>query len=77
MEDDTRERPRETEVMALLEQVICTAEKAQSFVQDDGRISGTDSEKMLDLMMHIRSLSLEIDHLMVRPAIGVLFTLDR
>lgn len=71
--DDALLRPRETQVMALLEQLIHHAEEAQKFIQDDSRITGeSDREEIRDRMVHIRSLTLEIEHLLFdRPRRGV------
>ncbi len=65
--DDAARRERETEVMALLEQLVHAAEEAQSFIQDDSRISGRgDITAILERVMHIRAITLEIEHL-IRP----------
>lgn len=50
-------RPTEMAVMALLEQVIVEAERAQTLVQDDGRVTGEDDRRaILDHVMRIRAL---------------------
>jgi hypothetical protein len=60
-------RPEESEVMALLEQVISTAEDAERYVQDDSRITGrSDRREIIDRLHHIRALTLEIEHLIER-----------
>lgn len=60
--DDALRRPQETEVMALLEQVIHLAEEAQGLIQDDSRITGeSDREEIRDRMLRIRGLSLEVE----------------
>lgn len=63
---DAIDRPREAEVMALLEQILVLVEQAQKYIQDDGRITGLDKDEILDRTLRIRSLSLEIDHLLRR-----------
>jgi hypothetical protein len=53
--------------MALLEQVISTAEDAERYVQDDSRITGrSDRREIIDRLHHIRALTLEIEHLIER-----------
>lgn len=59
--DDARRRELETDVMMLLEQMTSAVEEAQSFIQDDSRISGGDFGEITDRMMKIRALSLQID----------------
>lgn len=50
-------RPTEMAVMALLEQVIVEAERAQTLVQDDGRVTGEDDRReILNHVMRIRAL---------------------
>lgn len=66
MARDAIDRPREAEVMALLEQILVLVEQAQKYIQDDGRITGLDKEEIQDRTLRIRSLSLEIDHLLGR-----------
>ena len=57
-------RPEESEVMALLEQVIATAEDAERYVQDDSHIpSRSDRREIIDRLHRIRALTLEIEHL--------------
>lgn len=64
-EDDAPERPREMEVMALLEQIIHAAEQAEGFIQDDSKITGRrDVGEIRSHMMHIRFLTLEVDRLL-------------
>ncbi len=71
--DDALRRPQETAVMALLEQIIHLSEEAQGLVQDDSRITGqSDREEIRDRMLHIRSLTLEVERLLFdRPRPGV------
>jgi hypothetical protein len=58
----TETRTLETEVMALLEQIIITAEEAQALVQDDSHISARDRDAIQEKMLHLRGLTIEIDH---------------
>lgn len=63
--DDAAERPREMEVMALLEQIIYSAEQAEGFIQDDSKITGRrDVGEIRAVLMHIRFLTLEVDRLL-------------
>ena len=62
--DDAKGRPKEAEVMALLEQMLFAVERSQGFIQDDGKISRSDKGEIIYWMMRIRSLSLEVDHLL-------------
>lgn len=55
-------RPTETTVMALLEQVIVEAESAQRLVQDDSRVTGeSDRRAILDHVMKIRVLVKDVE----------------
>jgi hypothetical protein len=55
-------RPIETTVMALLEQVIVEAESAQHLVQDDSRVTGeSDRRAILDHVMKIRVLVKDVE----------------
>lgn len=48
--------------MALLEQVIVEAERAQALIQDDSRVTGeSDRRDILAHVMKIRSLMKEIE----------------
>jgi replicative DNA helicase len=63
--DRTKHRPTETEVMALLEQVISTASEAESFIQDDSKITGNEDRRQIrERMMHIRALTFEIERIL-------------
>lgn len=48
--------------MALLEQVIVEAERAQTLVQDDGHVTGEDDRRaILDHVMRIRALVKQVE----------------
>jgi hypothetical protein len=68
MSDDAVLRPLETEVMALLERIIRLTEEAQSYIQDDSRITDTkDVHEIRSRMFAIRSASVEIENLLRAP----------
>lgn len=55
-------RPTEMAVMALLEQVIVEAERAQTLVQDDGRVTGEDDRReILAHVMRVRALVKQVE----------------
>jgi len=67
MKDDATKRPLESELMLLLDNIVKVAEEAESFIQDDSKISGPkDVQEITDRLMKIRSLTLEAEHL-IRP----------
>lgn len=55
-------RPTEMAVMALLEQVIVEAERAQRLVQDDGRVTDENDRRAIkDHVMRIRALVMDVE----------------
>jgi hypothetical protein len=65
------DRPVETTVMALLEQVIVEAEKAQHLIQDDGRVTGeADRRSILDHVLKIRSLMMDVERVLGPKVLG-------
>lgn len=62
----TTARLDETEVLALLEQIVATTGEAQAYVQADAvlGLSPSDCREIGDRLRHIRALTLEIDHLL-------------
>lgn len=59
---DDSEKPMESGVMALFEQIIFECEHAQSLIQDDSLITGEqDRRSIMSHVMKIRYLSKQID----------------
>lgn len=64
-DSDTPVRSREMEVMALLEQIIMTAEQAEGYIQDDSKITDRDDRmEIRQRMLHVRFLTMEVERLL-------------
>ena len=65
--DDTPRRPEESELLALLEQIIHAEEEAHTFVQSEVETGYLDRDEINARLLHIRAVSIEIEHLLHPP----------
>lgn len=62
--EDSQPRPVEAMILALLEQVIQTAEAAQAYVQHETELGELNRDAISLKLMHIRALTIDIDHVL-------------